>query len=1068
MPYLPLRCDWTHFAPSQETLAVTYDPPDAGRLVSVRLEVRDHANVLVYRSDALDCQGGPAAVAWTGALNVGNDAVQEPFATPLRAPYTLQVDAVIEPEAREGLRQPEDLPNTWLDPVMACEARRDQSLPEEEARALPPPPPTTARVDVLYHSVEVVRGPWLATGEALTRGTPASICHKLNQLGYYAGPPARAAAGTTDLLDKARERFRRNHGDLRSIAAATNANFEDALDGALGHAHGALPTLTDDQSAPIPEGTAIPQGNNDPLRVYVEAVGFDEDLANQTDEFLRQIPPNRSRGAINWSALHNKTASEAAKLNRPLVPLEAVIYLKGHDDRRVAAPRAVGEVRVDWSADEPGEDLSHLPLNDRVHTGTRTYVGRVLRSNHVDLHHDGGTNCPAAYGGIRTAANNFRNPFWREPQPYAPYAVPTEDAAAATIWVPAYTNDGAHPNRVGRAGVYLQPSLIAGDRYKVRARLSYQGRPNAMALEAANPVCQYETKPIVVWRRVEVFGVVGWPLRNHGALPAKCQARYAESFLQVDFSRTRYQAITAVLTHQDYVDWLAHIEVHATPVIGPLRAVLDATTLHDACPIVLRNPNAALSSGQKNNLYFFTNNMFSELVSAPNVPSAGGFLLDRIAQRMRTGHAPCGGIIMLEYKLSDDIKEALRTSDGGDVPTTSNGNGALMGIIDQDVNANADFVFTHEVGHCFWLTHHEAASGVVPQHHDQFDHNCMMSYPDWDGRRPQYPHQAPATFDPHFCGKCNLKLRGWDITHADILALDQPTFPDQLSALFYYDRADPGLRWDVELAHVQDAFTRVSRGLFRERFFDRNADFDTWMTDLGNCDIYHHVTHGNVRCAKHKVRVASMGTAVPRYPTWCRNDGAKVNRLTAEEQDLCTRTGFDPAPLTEWAKSSLITPKTYWHDLSSVIQWTVDLNDSSQDIEFTYEQLQQAFKQGRKAPRLLAFFSSCLLGWERRFAELFISRGTPYVIAFRSRYQTTQALPFSQRFYRVLRDNDFAPDAIQRAFMTAAGDHPHAEPCLFTAQGITRCSAATRGGQAAFQGCDWSSDAFDAPRFPNP
>ncbi|WAM25415.1 hypothetical protein [Myxococcus sp. NMCA1] len=1071
MPYLPLRCDWTHFAPSQETLAVTYDPPDEGRLVSVRLEVRDYADALVYRSDALDCRGGPAAVNWTGALNVGNDAVQEPFATPLRAPYTLRVEAVIEADAREDLRQPEDLPNTELGSVAPCEARHDESLPEEEARELPPPPPTTARVNVLYHSVEVVRGPWLATGEVFVRGTAASICHKLNQLGYYAGPPARAAANT-DLLDKAKERFRRNHGTLRLQAAPADNDFENALDGALGHAHGARPTLVDDQSNPVPEGTAIPEGNGAPLRVYVEAVGFDEDLAHQTDEFMRQIPPNRGNAAIDWSTLHNKTTSEAGKLNRPLVPLEAVIYLKGHDGSRVAAPRAVGAVRVDWSALEPGEDVSHLPLNHGLHSGTRAYVNRVFGSDFVDLAGDGGTNCPVAYGGIRTKDGNFRNPFWREPQSYAPYATPTEDARARKLWVPAFTDGAAHPNRVGRSGIYLQPSLIAGDRYQVRARLSYAGRGNAMQLEAANPVCQYETKPIVVWRRVEVFGIVGWPLRNHGNLPQKCRDRYAEAYLEVDFSHTLYRRISQVINDTDYSDWFTHIRTHIKPSVASVVGLLDTTHVHDASPVVRLNPGAELSDNQKNNIWFFVSDMFNELINSPNVRSAGGFLLSRISDRLRTGHAPCGGIVMLEYKLSDDIVDALETSDVGEVPTTSNGNGDLLGIIDQSVDANPDFVFTHEVGHCFWLTHHEASSGVVPQHHDPLDHNCMMSYPDWEQKRPQYPHHAPARFDPHFCGKCNLKLRGWDITHDDILALDPPAPVDQLSTLFYYDRADPGLQWNVELGHVSNAFALASRGPFRERFFDRDANFDTWVDQLGDCDIYHHVTHGNVRCSKHAVRLASMDMAYPRYPTWCRNDQSKVEGLAAKEEEICVETRFDPVALTQWAKESLIMPKLGWsllspdHTLRSVIQWTVDDNDSRRDVEFTYEAIERAFKRGKKPPRMLAFFSSCLIGWEHHFARLFIDHGTPYVIAFRSRYQTSQALPFSQEFYRILALGKLEPQFIHRAFQTAATGHPHAEPCLFTKDNIFRCIAKTKAGEAEFHDVKWDSKEFYEPRFP--
>jgi len=454
-------------------------------------------------------------------------------------------------------------------------------------------------------------------------------------------------------------------------------------------------------------------------------------------------------------------------------------------------------------------------------------------------------------------------------------------------------------------------------------------------------------------------------------------------------------------------------------------------------------------------------------VPQANVPSAAGFLLSRIAAALRRGH-PCGGVIFLEYKFSDAIRNYLSAEMFQPLPTTSNGNGELMGIIDQAVDANPDFVFTHEVAHCFWLTHHENARGEVKQHHDQFDHNCMMSYPYWGIGAPPYPHQAPNLYDPTFCGKCNLKLRGWDITHADILALDAPTPPDNLVALFYYDRADPGLRWGTELATVRGAFTSVSRGLFRERNFNRNAHFATWMRELGDCDVYHHVTHGNVRCSRDRVRLASMTVATPRYPTWCRSDPNKVNALDKSEHDLCVSYKFNRTRLEGWARDSLITTSTWFHNLYSVIQWRVVDDDPNQDIEFTYEQIQTAFNGGTNAPRLLAFFSSCLLGWEKRFAKLFLDQGTPYVVAFRSRYETLQALEFSSIFYDTLKRGVFNRTAIKGAFLQAATQRPHAEPCLFSAAGIIRCVASTMETNSGdVQDIAWDNDdAFYAPRFP--
>lgn len=1064
MPVVPIRCAWTHFAPSVETVVLDYDPPAEGELASVRLEVRDFAGTLVHRSDELDCAEGPAEVRWTGALDQGNDANHEPFATPLRSPYTLEIHATLAPD--EPVLEPvlEDVP---VGGIVGCGPPaldhgppvQDHAEPQPLVAEVVPPPALQVRLAVLYHSVEIVRGPWEATTTVHGRTTPAGLCHRLNVLGYYAGPPARAG-GTPDLLDKAKERFRRNHGDLWQNAAPTADEFADALDQAIGAGTG-RPTLCTADEQPIAEGTVLPTGGGPALRVFVEAVGFDEDLAHRTDEFMQQIPASRAHP--DFSTCANKTTSEARKLNRPMIPLEAVVYLKGHDDARVAAPRAVGSVRVDWRAAGVGEDTSRLPFDDRLFDGTRTYVERLFKSERVDLQGDGNSNCPALYGGIRTAEHDYRNPLWREAEPYAPYARPTDDDAARAAWVPAYTDWGANAARVGRSGVYFRPSLIAGDHYRLVATLSFAGRANADALAQANPGVGFVARTLAVWRRVEVFAVVGWPLRPYGGLPAKCRQRYADAYTTVDFTHANITAISNAIGNDDYAAWFQHVR-RLKPSVQHVVGVIDTTHVHDPGPIVLLDPDSHLGDEAQAGLFGFASEMLGELVFEDGVPSAGGFLMARIARRLRVGH-PCGGVIFLEYKFSDAVRTKLEQI-GGDAPTVSNGNANLMGIIDQAVNADPNYVFTHELAHCFWLTHHEASSGVVPQHHDQYDHNCVMSYPYWGAHEPEYRHHLPDRYDPTFCGKCNLKLRGWDITHDHILALDAPQPPDQLTLLLYYDRADPGLRWADEIRTVRGGFTSVSRGPYRERYFDRNAVFDTWRRELGDCDVYHHISHGNVRCSRHGSRLASMDMATPRYPTWCRSDAAKVRTLGEQEAAICMEHAFDARRLAEWA-GTLIQPSTWFHSLRSVIQWTVDDHDSSRDVEFTYEQIEHALGHGTHPPRVLAFFSSCLLGWERRFARLFIDRGTTYVIAFRSRYETAQALEFSELFYRTWTLARFEPARVRNAFLAAALARPHAEPCLFTAGEIVRAYARTMAADTGeVETVGWNDDAFQRPRFP--
>ena len=83
------------------------------------------------------------------------------------------------------------------------------------------------------------------------------------------------------------------------------------------------------------------------------------------------------------------------------------------------------------------------------------------------------------------------------------------------------------------------------------------------------------------------------------------------------------------------------------------------------------------------------------------------------------------------------------------------------------------------MGHSFWLHHGRhtlKTQGQFPQavmraDHDPSDHSCMMDYTSEDDAA--HPHRAAAQYTPHFCGKCNLKLRGWQVSDPG-LPMDAP------------------------------------------------------------------------------------------------------------------------------------------------------------------------------------------------------------------------------------------------------------------------------------------------------
>ena len=82
-------------------------------------------------------------------------------------------------------------------------------------------------------------------------------------------------------------------------------------------------------------------------------------------------------------------------------------------------------------------------------------------------------------------------------------------------------------------------------------------------------------------------------------------------------------------------------------------------------------------------------------------------------------------------------------------------------LIDQKDPDKIYYVVGHEMGHSLYLLHASNTTDKHPNDHDQSDNNCFMSY---STPSVAFPFQAQGVYEPHLCGKCNLKVRGWNIT----------------------------------------------------------------------------------------------------------------------------------------------------------------------------------------------------------------------------------------------------------------------------------------------------------------
>lgn len=135
--------------------------------------------------------------------------------------------------------------------------------------------------------------------------------------------------------------------------------------------------------------------------------------------------------------------------------------------------------------------------------------------------------------------------------------------------------------------------------------------------------------------------------------------------------------------------------------------------------------------------------------------------------------------------------------------------GEAMGVVFLSHHSPMNLVplLAHEIAHTLHLHHFGIGAGGKPEDHDTDDRNCMMTYPFlWIGPAPvpnppdpagqpqearvsrvldaqralfrkcwlvetvgQFTNnQYPVVFEPSFCGKCNLALRGWNTCHPGV------------------------------------------------------------------------------------------------------------------------------------------------------------------------------------------------------------------------------------------------------------------------------------------------------------
>jgi hypothetical protein len=586
---------------------------------------------------------------------------------------------------------------------------------------------------VLYHSIKLHQGPWTADEKDPPEADEKPwVQWKLNQLGYFGGPVGH---DTESYLKKAVIRYKANHKDFHQ---AVYSRYNDSITAPLKAA-----LKAGDNARVAVETAAAIEDETKESKIYVEALTYERDTAI-TDEFGRT----------------KKALKEAERLNRPLLPLEVEVFLVSKaGGAAVLSPEGVGPVRISWRYKDKPEDLSgQFTAAAGSPSKTQAYLTKALK---VKGGGPGGDNAPDGLGGLRKpAADTYETPFLLG-NFYPPYEA-QKDAGEKVVFVKAAVDKAKFPLRLGKAGVFFRPSIVAGDDYQLSAEIDFTGLPNKGDLETLHKITSVDARPHArtgtfhIARKAKVAMVIDWPARTNSEDWPDIATEFAKAHIELDTAGIVRKAITDVLTEAEYRAVVMAKTAHKTPAL----IKLDPASL---VGVALPAQGALAANAYANALKRFTDDNYWNLINTD--------LHAAIVQKVRKDH-PVGFIII---NFLTHLPVSIQKAPPGDVTVVnpahitwsfSIGKPDSTVFADQKDPDKVYYVVAHEMGHNFWLLHWENTGENNAKDHDKSDRNCVMSYSSSSGPA----HQKPGIYTPHFCGKCNVKLRGWNIDAAGLPA----------------------------------------------------------------------------------------------------------------------------------------------------------------------------------------------------------------------------------------------------------------------------------------------------------
>ncbi len=435
---------------------------------------------------------------------------------------------------------------------------------------------------------------------------------------------------------------------------------------------------------------------------------------------------------------NKKYKKEKRTLVRAHLPILVRPLLETSAGKSVFAADATGPLRINFAVDIVAPPANFGVPNATAQTYVQTAMG--LDGNEAVSGHHAHKN----RGGVRT---DTEPGVFARGKSLKPYEV-TRDGALHYSRCVTLEDEPAR----GTAGVYFQPSTIAGDRFALVVSVDSDDLDTPLA----TPI-EKKTGTMIIWRRYRVakrwlMGYVPRPHPTESAAHLGLPTWYDPAF--IDF------VVPALPTKQVIVPRNADVEMIDLPLYTALlrTAGYRASQLSNA-QITSRYGQMILFPLQTASVY----NAANEQGYYDSIDAEITAFEDRFASTLREQSylEASPGLVVLVF----DENAPMAGTSGINAITNANLQGwawsllaskAVLHLIhDQDTASGIAIngeTLAHEFGHGLWLHHASTTAGSNPWVDDMPEHNaaeyqsCTMSY------------VALA----NFCGKCVLKLRGFD------------------------------------------------------------------------------------------------------------------------------------------------------------------------------------------------------------------------------------------------------------------------------------------------------------------